>query len=130
MKPKRAGIIIIGGDSLLNYRLITVTTKPTQKIGFPKGYAHRGESFWECAKRETCEEIGIVIQNYSYEWVKENITFYVCKIKDNEITADSIKVNDKKEIASVNYCVINDLKKLDNLSRPLRKFIEHLENEN
>jgi len=42
--------------------------------GLPGGHLEGGESFEQCAKRETLEEVGVVLESASY-WEVENVIF-------------------------------------------------------
>lgn len=138
-KPYRAGCIIH-----VDYAsLLLVETKTECKWGFPKGHCEKLRSInhvsnsasdsdmtrldweddWTCAQRETYEETGLTIDAYQDNWVKENITFFICHI-DSHI-ANTSYINDVDEIGKLRVISIDDILKLPSnvLSRPLRMYI-------
>jgi 8-oxo-dGTP pyrophosphatase MutT (NUDIX family) len=72
-----------------NHKVLLVKGRHSGKWSFPKGHPHEGESGFECAKRETYEETGHVLQCQFDRVVHlQTGTYYL--VKSDEFTSNPI----------------------------------------
>lgn len=98
--------------------MIMIKTKPKDiRWGLPKGKIEQSESSYECAVRETEEEIGLNCKKY----MKENPKSFSCTRSSKTLTIYVVAgVNDKEnlhptmngEVASIEWVPINEISKL------------------
>jgi len=78
--------------------ILLVRGRGSQKWSFPKGHKHRSESSFNCAKRELCEETGIIAPNSYVGYYKmKGGEYFVCNV-DTDV---DICINDTVEIDKV-----------------------------
>lgn len=87
--------------------VLMVKGRKSGKWSFPKGHKNRGESYLDCALRETEEETGVVLKNhipvgFSRLSVGEYFFFEV----DNEMPTH---VNDTREVLEARWVPMSDL---------------------
>jgi 8-oxo-dGTP pyrophosphatase MutT (NUDIX family) len=86
-----------------------VQGRSTQKWSFPKGHSNRGESPFQCARRETLEETGIRIPWQTYRPIKLAVGSYYVIFVDNEFPSI---VCDLNEIIQVKWVSIRAMKNM------------------
>jgi len=86
--------------------ILLVRGRGSQKWSFPKGHKHRSESSFNCAKRELCEETGIIAPNSYVGYYKmKGGEYFVCNV-DTDV---DICINDTVEIDKVEWFPLNDI---------------------
>jgi len=98
------GTICISG---LN-TILLVRGRKSKKWSFPKGHKHRGETYIECAVRETEEEAGISLNNMipvAYQRLSVG-EYYFYDLDDEVVT----RINDTLEITEAKWMSIDEMR--------------------
>ena len=95
------------------------------KFGLPKGHLNNNESLAECAQREIFEETGLNfnLDEFKYFYKMRNVRMYIFKLDEYK----QLKINDKSEIALLEWYTINELKQLTT-NREIKFLISALNN--
>jgi len=87
--------------------ILLVCGRKSKKWSFPKGHKHRGETYIDCAIRETEEETGISLHNYiplSYQRLSVG-EYYFYEI-EQEITPE---IKDSQEISEAKWMSLDEM---------------------
>jgi 8-oxo-dGTP pyrophosphatase MutT (NUDIX family) len=91
-----------------NNTILLVRGRRSMKWSFPKGHKHRGETYIDCAVRETEEETGICLYNYipiSYQ--RLSVGEYYFYDLESEIIPD---IKDSREIDEAKWMTIDEMR--------------------
>lgn len=114
---KSCGCIIFNNDKVL------IVKQTSGFYGFPKGHIEIGETFEECAIRETREEVGLDVKvdsNYKFcisylvhDKVPKEVVYFISFVVGN----DSIKIQEDEiaEAMWVSCDKVSDILSFDNL---------------
>jgi 8-oxo-dGTP pyrophosphatase MutT (NUDIX family) len=104
-KPQVYGSIFITPQS----KILVVKGKPTGKWSFPKGHPNENETPFECAKRETFEEVNLELpQKYERLLYLSTGSYYLVRSAELET-----KLKDKNEILEIRWMTYAELKNAD-----------------
>tara|TARA_B100001094_G_C18176540_1_gene798200 strand:+ start:217 stop:714 length:498 start_codon:yes stop_codon:yes gene_type:complete len=95
------------------------------KWGLPKGHMENNESISKCARREILEETGMDfrIKDFKYYYKMRNVRMYLFHIYKYK----QLKINDKSEIALLEWYTIDELKEL-NSNREIKYLLIAIDN--
>jgi ADP-ribose pyrophosphatase YjhB (NUDIX family) len=104
-KPQVYGAIFITPQS----KILVVKGKPTGKWSFPKGHPNENESPFDCAKRETFEEVNLELpRNYERLLFLATGSYYL--VRSPELVT---KLKDKNEILEIRWMTYAELRDSD-----------------
>jgi 8-oxo-dGTP pyrophosphatase MutT (NUDIX family) len=88
--------------------ILLVRGRKSQKWSFPKGHKNRGETYIECAVRETHEEAGIDLYRIDpIAYQRLSVGEYYFYDLDEEVVP---QINDHREITEVRWMTIEEMK--------------------
>jgi mRNA-decapping enzyme subunit 2 len=88
--------------------ILVVRGKKSSKWSFPKGHKNRGETYIDCAVRETYEEAGIDLENIiptSYQRLSVG-EYYFYDLQEEVVP----RINDTQEISEARWMSIDDMR--------------------
>lgn len=89
--------------------ICVVQGRSTEKWSFPKGHPNSGETPFQCASRETCEETGIKIPWQTHRPISLAVGHYYIVFVATELVCYTF---DENEILQVKWFSIDELKKI------------------
>lgn len=118
----RAGSLIFY-KSDFGYQLLVVRGVVSGKWGLVKGMVEIGESVFDCAVRETSEEVGVTDLDYFSWGIKiKGCIYFVARVESKPI----IRIQ-RSEIAAYKWVSISDMKLLNTTSdcrMAVKKFMD------
>ena len=88
--------------------ILLVLGRKSKKWSFPKGHKHRGETYIDCAVRETREETGIDLYNtIPVAYQRLSVGEYYFYDLSEEVTPE---INDNREITEAKWMTIDEMK--------------------
>ena len=95
------------------------------KWGLPKGHIDNNESISNCARREILEETGLDfhIDDFKYYYKMRDVRMYLFHMYKYK----QLKINDKSEIALLDWYTMDELKKL-NTNREIKYLLIAIDN--
>ena len=88
--------------------ILLVRGRKSKKWSFPKGHKHRGETYIDCAVRETHEEAGIDLENIlpvAYQRLSVG-EYYFYDLSEEVVP----QINDSQEITEVRWMTIEEMR--------------------
>lgn len=88
--------------------ILLVRGRKSNKWSFPKGHKKRGETYLECAIRETSEEAGIPLDNYipvAYQRLSVG-EYYFYELSEEVVPT----INDSQEIVEARWMTMDEMR--------------------
>ena len=88
--------------------ILLVRGRKSNKWSFPKGHKERGETYLECAIRETAEEAGIALDNYiPVAYQRLSVGEYYFYELPEEVAPT---INDSQEITDARWMTMDEMR--------------------
>lgn len=130
-KQKRCGVIYMHIDNLDCVWFLLVRGKRMGHLSFPKGSKNKSENDKDCALRELREETGIVEDpELLSQYVNINGNTYFTLISKVKFYLDQTKIEDKNEVASVEWMSIQNIHLDAKCNKDVRRWIQRISNFN
>ena len=130
-KQKRCGVIYMHIDASDCVWFLLVRGKRMGHLSFPKGSKNGNESDKECALRELREETGITEDpDLLSQYVNINGNTYFTLVSKTKFHLDQAKIEDKNEVASVEWLSIQDIHLDAKCNKDVRRWIQRISNFN
>jgi 8-oxo-dGTP pyrophosphatase MutT (NUDIX family) len=130
-KQKRCGVIYMHIDNFNQVWFLLVRGKRMGHLSFPKGSKNGLESDKECALRELREETWIVEDpDLLSQYVNINGNTYFTLVSKTKFSLDQSKIEDKNEVASVEWLSIQDIHLDSKCNKDVRRWIQRISNFN